>query len=167
MTIIIAKDHSYEDDHQHSQEKYDAILSSNVVIIFQLGPCPSCSPSNSPRLGSSPNSTTAIYNVVHADMLREPSTLLTMHIDDHNRMYIGRDPGMFHVIAEYLRTGELPSIKDLDRTELKQLKEDVKFFRLRKLKKMLSDEKLIKWTADEDKELPEPSPVCSRRLGGF
>jgi hypothetical protein len=132
-----------------------------VVLIFQLSPPPSPILDAGDQLQEKP----FIFNTTWGTLLKDVSKLLTYPVDEHNRVYIGREPGMFSIILKYLETGEL-NIKNLSDEEKQRLKEDIIFFELKGMKRFSIDHGLLQWTDEENAKLsdsPSSYPKIPRR----
>eukprot|EP01117_Protostelium_nocturnum_P014662 TRINITY_DN55_c0_g1_i6.p1 TRINITY_DN55_c0_g1~~TRINITY_DN55_c0_g1_i6.p1 ORF type:complete len:186 (-),score=68.20 TRINITY_DN55_c0_g1_i6:123-680(-) len=166
-TILIKpRETTYIEDHMSPEEVHHILDNTTVVLIFQLRPptSPSASPSISP-VGSPTGMNAAvpfIFNITYKNMVREVSSFMTYHLDDHNRIYIGRDPGMFSTILGYLNTGEL-DVQDLDEEEKQRLKEDILFFQMKELKHYSIEKGLLSWSDEEESLLPFSPAVTARR----
>jgi hypothetical protein len=97
-------------------------LISRIVVIFRSDPTDH-----------------AIFNTDWATIMRDTSSLMTTHVDEHQRMFIDRPPRSFPVILNYLETGKL-DVSGFSNEQKRMLLEDAEFFHMRELKKMIAED---------------------------
>ncbi|PRP88542.1 hypothetical protein PROFUN_02953 [Planoprotostelium fungivorum] len=95
---------------------------SRIVVIF--------------RCDASDQHTT--FNTDFATLMNDTSRIMTYHVDEHNRMFIDRAPRSFGLILSYLETGKLNASEMTGEQKL-MLVEDVEFFHIRGLRKLIMD----------------------------
>ncbi|PRP85931.1 hypothetical protein PROFUN_06053 [Planoprotostelium fungivorum] len=79
-----------------------------------------------------------LYNTDWGTIMKDTSSLMTFHVDEHSRMLIERPPRSFPLILSYLETGHLDTTALTEQQKM-ILMEDVEFFGMRRLEKMLSE----------------------------